>query len=102
LKICEDESGWFPLDLAAENDHFSVIRYLIEDSGQPVDATADNNYALQSAAANIHLPIVRYLLEESDQHIDATSNLSTTGCSESSERPVVFSTRASGSVTHAC
>jgi ankyrin repeat protein len=74
LNLCDDDSGWFLLDLAARYGHLSVVRYLIEDSGHSIDATAHNNFALRYAACNGHLPVVRYLIEESGQLVDATSH----------------------------
>jgi ankyrin repeat protein len=74
LNLCDDDSGWFPLDLAARHGHLSVVRYLIEESGQSIDVTAHNNFALRYAARHGHLPVVRYLIEESNQPVDVFAN----------------------------
>jgi ankyrin repeat protein len=74
LNLCDADFGWFPLDLAARHGHLSVVRYLIEDSGQSVDATSDNNSAIRLAARHGHLSVVRYLIEESGQLVDATTD----------------------------
>jgi hypothetical protein len=68
-----DTNGYYSHEFAAENGHLDIVRYLIEESGQSVDAAADDNYALQFAAANGYLPVVRYLIENSGQLIDATA-----------------------------
>jgi hypothetical protein len=69
-----DMDGCYLHELAALNGHLHIIRYLIEDSGQLVDATTDNNFALRYAAENGHLHIIRYLIEDSGQSVDATTN----------------------------
>jgi ankyrin repeat protein len=74
LNLCDDDSGWFPLDFAARHGHLSVVRYLIEESGQSIDVTAHNNFALRYAARHGHLSVVRYFIEESGQPVDATSH----------------------------
>jgi hypothetical protein len=68
-----DGNDWLPLDFAVHNGHLLVIRYLVEESGQSVDTTAYNNYALRLAALNGHLDVVRYLIEDSGQPVDATT-----------------------------
>jgi ankyrin repeat protein len=69
-----DMDGYSLHELAADKGHLHIIRYLIEDSGQLVDAAADDNWALQFAAADGYLSVVRYLIEESGQSIDATAH----------------------------
>jgi ankyrin repeat protein len=69
-----DMDGYYLHEIAADKGHLHIIRYLIEDSGQPVDVTAKDNWALQFAAANGHLSAVRYLIEEFGQSIDATAH----------------------------
>jgi hypothetical protein len=68
-----DIDGYSLHELAAANGHLSVVRYLIEDSGQLVDATARDNRALRYAATNGHLLVIRYLVEESGQSVDTTA-----------------------------
>jgi ankyrin repeat protein len=63
----------YSLRYAAAHGHLSIIRYLIEESGQPIDVAAQNNYAIRYAARNGHLSVVRYLIEESGQPINITA-----------------------------
>jgi ankyrin repeat protein len=67
-----DTDGYYSHEFAAEHGHLPVVRYLIEDSGQSVDATARDNRALRYAAANGHLSVVRYFIEDSGQSDDVT------------------------------
>jgi ankyrin repeat protein len=69
-----DMDGYYSHEFAAADGYLSVVRYLIEESGQSIDATAHSNFALQLAASNGHLSVVRYLIEEFGQLIDATTN----------------------------
>ena len=46
---------------AAENGHLEVVKWLVLESGQPVNVTTHNNYALSSATANGHLEVVGFL-----------------------------------------
>jgi ankyrin repeat protein len=68
-----DMDGYYLHEFAARNGHLSVVRYLIEESGQSIDATAHSNFALRWAARHGHLPVLRYLIEDSGQSVDATS-----------------------------
>jgi hypothetical protein len=68
-----DMDGYYLHELAADKGHLPVVRYLIEDSGQSVDATINDNFALRYAACNGHLPVVRYLIEESGQPVNITA-----------------------------
>jgi ankyrin repeat protein len=69
-----DMDGCYLHELTASNGHLFVVRYFIEESGQPVDATSHDNRVLILAAENGHLSIVRYLIEESGQPVDATAD----------------------------
>jgi hypothetical protein len=69
-----DTADYYPHDLATENGHLEILRYLVEESGQVIDLTVDDSYPLHLAAENGYLHIVRYLIEESGQSVDATSN----------------------------
>jgi hypothetical protein len=51
----------YSLRYAAANDHLSVVRYLIEESGQSVDVAIRNNEAIRLAAENNQADVVRYL-----------------------------------------
>jgi hypothetical protein len=69
-----DTADFYPHDLAAENGHLEILRYLVEESGQVIDLTADDSYPLRWSAENGYLSVVRYLIEDSGQLVDATIN----------------------------
>jgi ankyrin repeat protein len=69
-----DTSDYYPHDRAAENGHLEILRYLVEESGQVIDLTADDSYPLRWSAETGHLPVIRYLIEDSGQSVDATLN----------------------------
>jgi ankyrin repeat protein len=68
-----DSYGYFPLEYAAEENHLDVVRFILENSNQEIDATANDNQVLRAAADRGRLEIIRYLIEESDQTVDATA-----------------------------
>jgi ankyrin repeat protein len=63
-----------PLEIATTHGHLPVVRYLIEESGQLINATSEDNAALRLAVENDHLHSVRYLIDDSGQPVDATAN----------------------------
>jgi ankyrin repeat protein len=69
-----DASDYYPHDLAAENGYLEILRYLVEESGQVIDLTADDSYPLRYAAEFDHLHIIRYLIEDSGQPVDVFAN----------------------------
>jgi hypothetical protein len=62
------------LQYAAANAHFPIIRYLLKESGQSVDAAVKDTCVFRYAAYNNHLPVVRYLIEDSNQLINVFAN----------------------------
>ena len=60
------------VQIAAQNGNLELVKWLILESGQPVDATVANNAAVRWAAKNGHLDVVRWLVKESGQAVDVT------------------------------
>ena len=56
--------------LAAESGHLDIVKWFVKESGQTIDVTASNLYAVRWTAQNGHLDVVRWLIEDSDQIVD--------------------------------
>lgn len=60
--IDDDAIKW-----AAANGHLEVIKWLVMESGQQIDVTADNNAAIIWAADNGHLDVIKWIVLESTE-----------------------------------
>lgn len=57
--------GWTGIELAAENGHLDVVKWLVSESGQPVDVTVSDDFAIRYAAEYGYLDIIKWLVMES-------------------------------------
>jgi ankyrin repeat protein len=71
----ESSSDLTPYELASQNGHLDVLRWLVEESPSisASNLTDTLNCAVHEAAANGHVAIIQYLVNDSDYSVDVTT-----------------------------
>lgn len=69
-KEFSDFTSWYPHEIAIRWGQFEVLKWLVQESGQRIDLTAQNSRAVVVAAAYERTDILKWLILESGQDVD--------------------------------